>query len=47
MCEISSKSIIKTPERRHWCRSGVLVVNFEYVWHIVFIVDFEQVNEPN
>ena len=27
-CEICSKLTIKTPERRHWCRFGVFIVNF-------------------
>ena len=38
---------IKTSERRHWCRSGVFIVNFEQMPYIVLvfsIVDFEQVN---
>ena len=26
-CEICSKLTIKTPERRHWHRSGVFIVN--------------------
>ena len=29
--EICSKLTIKTPERRHWRRSGVFIVNFEQV----------------
>ena len=29
-CEIYSKLTIKTPERRHWRRSGIFVVNFEH-----------------
>ena len=33
-CEISSKLRIKTPERRH-----VVVVNFEYISHLVLILD--------
>ena len=42
MCEICSKLTVKTPELRHWPRSGVLIVNFErfntlfwyfYCWH--------------
>ena len=27
-CEIFSELTIKTPKRRHWCRSGVFIVNF-------------------
>ena len=48
MCEISSKLTVKTPERRHWHRSGVFIVNFEHViagWGAycsgVSIVDFK------
>ena len=29
--EICSKLTIKTPERRHWRHSGVIIVNFEHV----------------
>ena len=31
-CKICSKLTIKTPEIRHWCRSGVFIVNFEHVY---------------
>ena len=34
-CEICSKLLIKTPERLHWRRSGVFIVNFEQISHIV------------
>ena len=37
MCEISSKSTIKIPERRHWRRSGIYVANFEQISHIVLV----------
>ena len=43
-CEICSKLTIKTPERR---RSGVFIVNFEHISHLVSsvsIVNFEKVN---
>ena len=46
-CEICSKLIIKTPERRHWRRCGVFIIK---LWTYftpcssVSIVDFEQVN---
>ena len=30
-CDIYSKLTIKTPERRQWLRSGVLIVNFAHV----------------
>ena len=42
--EICSKLTIKTPERRHWCRFGVFLVNSELIpFFTVSIVDFEQV----
>ena len=36
---------MKTPERRHWHRSGVFIVNFEHISHFVSvsIVNFEHV----
>ena len=34
MCEICSKLTIKTPEWRHWCLSGVFIVNFEHISHL-------------
>ena len=37
MCEICSKLTIKTPERRHWRRSGVFIVNFEQISNIVVV----------
>ena len=36
-CEIYSKLTIKTPERRHWRRSGVFIVNFEYISHLILM----------
>ena len=30
-CQICSKLAIKTPERHHWHRSGVFIVNFEHI----------------
>ena len=45
-CEIFSKLTIKKPERRHWCRFGVFIVNFEHViagWEVYFV--FTQTNE--
>ena len=36
-CEICSKLIIKTPERRHWGRSGVFIVNFEHTSHLALV----------
>ena len=32
-CEICLKLTIKTPERRHWRRYGVFIVNFEHISH--------------
>ena len=34
-CEICSQLTINTPERRHWRRSGVFIVNFEHISHLV------------
>ena len=36
-CEICSKLTIKTPEGRHWRRSGVIIVNFEHISHLVLV----------
>ena len=36
-CEICLKLTIKTPERRQWPRSGVFIVNFEYISHLVLL----------
>ena len=36
-CEICSKLTIKTPERSHWCRSNVFIVNFEYISQVVIV----------
>ena len=36
-CEICSKLTIKTSERRHWGRSSVFIVNFEYISHLVLV----------
>ena len=33
--ESCSKLTIKTPEQRQWHRSGVFIVNFEQISHIV------------
>ena len=35
-CEICSKLTIKTPKRHHWGPSGVFVVNFFNIFHILF-----------
>ena len=36
-CEICSKLTIKTPERCHWRRSDVFIVNFEHISHLVLV----------
>ena len=45
-CEICSKLTTKTIEWRHWHRSGVFVVNYEHILHLVlvFLLNFENVN---
>ena len=37
-CEICSKLTIKIPEGRQWCCSGVFIVNFEHISHLVLVV---------
>ena len=36
-CEICSKLAIKTLEQRHWRLSGVFIVNFEHISHLVLV----------
>ena len=36
-CEICSKLTINTPERHQWRRSGVFIVNFEHISHLVLV----------
>ena len=36
-CEICSKLTINAPERRHWRGSGVFIVNFEHISHLVLV----------
>ena len=48
-CDICSKLIIKTPQRRQWHGSGVFIVNSEHISNVdlltyISIVDFDQVN---
>ena len=45
MCEICSKLAIKTPERRHWRRSGAFIVNYEQISHIVLVFPLTTLNE--
>ena len=40
-----SKLIIKAPERHHWRRSGVFIVNFEDIWHIVVVLSLLTLNK--
>ena len=35
-CEICSKLTIKMPERRHWLRSDIFIVNFENILRLVY-----------
>ena len=37
-CEICSKLTIKKTERPHWRRSGVFIVNFEHIFHLVLVL---------
>ena len=37
ICEICLQLTIKTPERRHWRRSGFFFFNFEQISHIVLL----------
>ena len=39
-CEICSKLTIKTPKRYHLGRSGVFIVNFEQISHLVLVFHF-------
>ena len=36
-CKICSKLTIKTPERRHWRRSGLFIVSFELISQLVLV----------
>ena len=36
-CEICLKLTIKAPERRHWRRSGVFIVNFAHILHLLLV----------
>ena len=36
-CKICSKLTIKIPERCHWHRSGIFIVNFEHISHLVIV----------
>ena len=43
-CELCSELTSKTPERRYCCRSGVSVVNFEHISHLVLAFLFLTLN---
>ena len=45
MCEIHSKLTMKTPEWRRWRRSGVFIVNFEQISHIVLVFSMLTLNK--
>ena len=36
-CEICLKWRIKTPEQRQWRCSGVIIINFEHISHLVLV----------
>ena len=36
-CEKCSKLTVKTSELRYWRRSGVFIVNFEHISHLVLV----------
>ena len=36
-CEVCSKLTIKIPERRRLGRSGIFIVNFEHISHLVLV----------
>ena len=36
-CEICTKLTIKAPERRQWRRSGVFIINFVHISHLVLV----------
>ena len=37
-CEISSKTTIKTVDRRHWHPSGVFTVNYGHISHFILVL---------
>ena len=37
MFKVNNKDARTTPERRHWRRSGVFIVNFKHVSHLVLV----------
>ena len=45
--EICSKLTIKIPERRHWRRSGIFIVNFEHISQLVLVFPLLTLNIYN
>ena len=37
-CEICSKLTIKIPERHHWRRSGIFIVNLKHISHLFLLL---------
>ena len=47
MCQTCFKWTIKTPEEHPWHRSGVFIVNFEHILHILFSVTIDECDQVN
>ena len=45
ICEICLILTIKTPERRHWRLSGVFIIRFEQISHIVLMFPLLTLNK--
>ena len=39
-CGICSKLTMKIPERRHWRRFGIFIVDFEHISHLALVFLF-------
>ena len=37
-CEVCSNLTRKIPEQHHWRRSGVFIVNFEHILHLIIFL---------
>ena len=48
-CKICSKLTIKTPGRRKWYLSGVLIINFEHISYLIlgFLYKVNNTKKPN
>ena len=44
-CEVRSKLTIKTPDRLHWRRPDVFIVNFEHILHLFLMFIFLILNK--